>query len=226
MEESCARNGGAGCAGFRKDCWKTDQVMPDGEDILTTDLTHPLRRSTGLTEGFTEWATKRKPNLRRIAMARPDPKRFQGIIFKETGLRPEGNVFHLVTGIRYTLTVRDYGWQQIVMKWHSRWVCPKHCAVLEYEIDPVLTPDQMVVGDCQEGDRPYLKQENQFEPTSSGCSVIAVIGGGVGMCQSGGAVRYASSGLYFEPQKEIEWRLSFRIPRSGSAGNQRVFMSL
>ena len=133
--------------------------------------------------------------------------------FSSNRTRPEGNVFHPVTGIRYTLTVRDYGWQQIEMEeTDSRWVCPKHCAVLEYGVDPVLTPDQMVVRGLPEGDRPYLKQENQFEPTSSGCSAIAVIGGGVGMCQSGGAVRYASSGLYFEPQKEIEWRLSSRIP--------------
>ncbi len=204
---------GCGLCWVPKGLLEDRPVMPDGEDILNhygMDLSKVYR----IDRGFYQWATKRKPNLRRIAMKLcPEPKTIPGIHFQVTGPGQKVTFSHPVTGIRYTLTVRDYGWQQIEMEeTDSRWVCPKHCAVLEYEIDPVLTPDQMVVGDCQEGDRPYLKQENQFEPTSSGCSAIAVIGGGVGMCQSGGAVRYASSGLYFEPQKEIEWRLSFRIP--------------
>lgn len=203
---------GCGLCWIPKGLIKERPALPDGEEILNhygMDLSKVYR----IDRVFYQWATKRKPNLRTIAMKLcPEAKPVPGIHFQVTGPGQKIPFFHPVTGIQHVITIRDYGWQKIEMgEKDSRWVYPQHCAVLEYEISPVLTPDQMAVLDCQEGDRPYLNPENQFEPISSGCSAIAIIGGGVGMCQSGGAVRYASSGLYFEPQKEIEWRLSFRI---------------
>lgn len=203
---------GCGLCWIPKELIEERPAMPDGEKILNhygMDLSKVYR----IDRTFYQWATKRKPKIQTISMKLcPDAKSIPGIHFQVTGPGQKLTFFHPVTGTEYTITVRNYGWQQINMgEKDSRWVYPEHCAVLEYEIDPVLTPDKLAVLDCQEGDRPYLKPENQFEPAASGCSAIAVIGGGVRICQSGGAVRYASSGLYFEPQKEIEWRLSFWI---------------
>ena len=110
----------------------------------------------------------------------------------------------------HTITIKDYSWQTINMEEkETQWVYPAHCAVLEYQIEPKLGSWQVMVLDSREGDRPYLKNEDLKAPFSSGASAIAMIGGGTGRCQEMETIRYASSSLYFEPQKEIEWRLSF-----------------
>ena len=96
-------------------------------------------------------------------------------------------------------------------------------AYLEYRIEPKLGREQLSVLDCQEGERPYLKAkspDSRFLPKASSCSVIAIIGGSRGRGNSDDGPQYAASSLYFEPQKEIEWRLSFQTRRSGKTRNR------
>lgn len=191
------------------------RTLPDGEEILEhygMDCSKVYR----IDRKFYRWNTKKKPNLRTISITLcPYSRAVPGIHFQVTEPGPQVKFCHPVTGVEHRITIQDYGWQQIEQGHEdSRWVFPDNCAYLEYRIEPQLRREQLSVLDCQEGDRPYLKDKDpksRFLPEASCSSAIAVIGGCRGKGKSDDGLQYAVSSLYFKPKKEIEWRLSFQI---------------
>lgn len=191
------------------------RAFPNGEEILEhygMDCSRVYR----IDRRFYRWNTKKKPKLRTIFITLcPHSRVVPGIHFRVTEPGQQVKFRHPVTGMEHRITIQDYGWQQVEQgDEDGKWVFPNNYAFLEYRIEPKLGREQLSVLDCQEGDRPYLKAKDpssRFLPEASCCSAIAIIGGRRGRGNSDDGPQYAASFLYFEPKKEIEWRLSFQI---------------
>ncbi len=192
---------------------KEEQAGILGREEILRHYGMDLSNAYLIQRTFYLWATKRKPKIRTLELELvPSPRTVPGIHFKAEKPGQKVTFVHPVTGTEHTITIRDWGWQQIpVEEKESQWVYPTHCAVLEYEIAPWLWPEEAAVLDRKEGDRPYLKNKDPKAPVSLGASSVAIIGGGRGRCQGRDQTCCASSSFYFKPQKEIEWRVLFRI---------------
>ena len=152
-----------------------------------------------------------------LKMAR-SPETFSGIHFTDPKVGDTFDFTHPVHGTEHTLTVVEYEADEIDQSkfGDSEFVFPTHMTAMKYTITPDLPREEVSVRDCANGDSPRRKA-----PDPNGghmfASAIGVIGSAdgptavmVGVPQAA-KVHTACSGLYFEKQDSVEWRMSFRV---------------
>ena len=166
------------------------------------------------------WATKNKPTIKSInILMKRDPETVYGEHFV-TPLEGNELVFtHPVTGIKYTLNIQGFDFQQMKQE-HFRndeMEYPEHFAALTYTVEPELSGREFMLRDCNHGDNPRRKNPSPDGFSPVGAASVAIIGGADGptvIFLSNGRTakcRMACSSLYFEEQKNIEWRMEFQV---------------
>lgn len=98
----------------------------------------------------------------------------------------------------------------------DEFIFPMHMTAMQYTITPDLPREEVSIRECGNGDSPRRK-ETTPKPGCDFCYAIGVIRSvdgptavTFGVWQEA-EVRTACSGLYFEKQESVEWRMSFRV---------------
>lgn len=164
------------------------------------------------------WITKTKPNIKTLSLKleqRPQTILGDKFTVKENG--QQVRFIHPVTKVEHTLTVTEY--EQDTMSFERQfsegYEHPTHLTKMAYTLEPELTNRQFSVSDVRQSDPP--KKANVGNLNSDFASAIAIIGGAdgptsviVGVPRNEKNLHAACSALTFEPQKFVEWRMSFR----------------
>ena len=166
------------------------------------------------------WATKNKPTIKSLNILM---QRDSETVYGEHFVTPlEGNELlftHPVTGIEHALNIQGFDFQEMKQE-HFRndeMEYPEHFAVLTYTVEPELSGHEFMLRDCNHGDHPRRKNPKTDEFLPDGASAVAIIGGADGptvIFLSNGSTakcRTSCSSLYFEEQKNIEWRMEFQV---------------
>ena len=156
-------------------------------------------------------------NLLPTGNYRNDEKVKIGERFSVTGVGQQIKFVHPVTNAEHTLTVTDY--EQDTMSFDRQfsdgYEHPTHLTKMAYTLEPELTNMQFSVSDTKQSDTP--KKAKISAPNSDFASAIAIIGGAdgptsviVGVPRTEKKLHAACSALTFEPQKKVEWKMTFR----------------
>ena len=146
------------------------------------------------------------------------PETFSGIHFTDPKVGESFDFTHPVYKTKHTLTVVEYEAEEMDQsKFASdEFIFPTHMTAMQYTITPDLPREEVSVRECGNGDSPRRK-ETAPKPGCDFCSAIGIIRSAdgptavmVGTPQEA-KVHSACSGLYFEKQKSVEWRMSFRV---------------
>ena len=146
------------------------------------------------------------------------PETFSGIHFTDPKVGETFDFTHPVHGTEHTLTVVEYEADEMDQsKFASdEFIFPTHMTAMQYTITPDLPREEVSVRACGNGDSPRRK-ETAPKPGCDFCSAIGIIRSAdgptavmVGIPQEA-KVHSACSGLYFEKQESVEWRMSFRV---------------
>ena len=164
------------------------------------------------------WATKTKPNIKSLSLKLEQrPVSIIGERFNVTGVGQQIKFVHPVSNAEHTLTVTDY--EQDTMSFDRQfsdgYEHPTHLTKMAYTLEPELTNMQFSVSDTKQSDAP--KKAKISAPNSDFASAIAIIGGAdgptsviVGVPRNEKKLHAACSALTFEPQKKVEWKMTFR----------------
>lgn len=164
------------------------------------------------------WMTKTKPNIKSLSLKLEQrPKSILGERFNVTDIGQQIKFTHPVTNVEHTLTVTEY--EQDTLSFNRQfsdgYEHPTHLTKMAYTLDPELSNMQFSVSDSRQSDAP--KKANVSAPNSDFASAIAIIGGAdgptsvfVGVPRTEKKLHAACSALTFEPQKCVEWCMSFR----------------
>ena len=174
------------------------------------------------------WPWKRRPQIKSLSLTMEQhPDRVPGPRFQ---VHQPGDAFvftHPVTGLKYTLTVRELERRTLPAGTFGAggFVYPTNTVAMSYTLSP--EPEESIyVSDCDEGDRPRrVEPAGPFSPDAQGfAAVIGAIGGADGPLAvtiggiSQGKLRAAYASLHFEPvEKDVEWRVEFAVKRFGDA---------
>jgi len=146
------------------------------------------------------------------------PETFSGIHFTDPKVGESFDFTHPVHGTEHTLTVVEYEAEEMDQsKFASdEFIFPTHMTAMQYTLTPDLPKEEVSVRECGNGDSPRRK-ETAPKPGCDFCSAIGIIRSAdgptavvVGTPQEA-KVHSACSGLYFEKQESVEWRMSFRV---------------
>ncbi len=146
------------------------------------------------------------------------PENFFGIHFTDPHVGDIYSFTHPVRNTEHTLTVVEYEADEMEQSkfGDSEFVFPTHMTVMQYTITPDLPREEVSVRDCRGGDSPRRK-ETAPKPGYDFCSAIGIIRSAdgpmavtIGVRQEA-EVHTACSGLYFEKQDSVEWRMGFRV---------------
>jgi len=146
------------------------------------------------------------------------PETFSSIHFKDPKVGDVFDFTHPVYGTEHTLTVVEYKAEEMDQsKFVSdEFMFPTHMTAMQYTLTPDLPREEVSVRECGNGDSPR-RRETAPKPGCDFCSAIGII------CSADGPtavmvgtpqeakVHSACSGLYFEKQESVEWRMSFRV---------------
>jgi len=168
------------------------------------------------------WATKAKPNIKRLSLKLEQrPKSIFGERFNVTNVGQLIKFVHPVTKVEHTLSVTDYAQDTLSFdhQLSDGYEHPTHLTKMAYTLEPELSNMQFSVRDTKQSDTP--KKANVSAPNSDFASAIAIIGGAdgptsviVGVPKTAPGeqkkLHAACSALTFEPQKKVEWRMTFR----------------
>ena len=170
-----------------------------------------------------EWVTSRKPVIKELSVTmRQYPGNIPGPHFVADN---PGDTFTFdcpVTGRQHTLTVVDIRSEEASSEhdFMPGYEFPSHYRLMSYTVTPEI-PDRTVnVFDCVQSDQPRriesVPPESPYEPQSTHCCVMGIIGGAdgpvaitVGVPEEA-KVQAACSAVHFEPVEKVEWRLTFR----------------
>ena len=165
------------------------------------------------------WATKKKPAIKSLnILMKRDPETVYGAHFMAPSEQEKIIFEHPVTGMEHTLRIHEFEFQQMKQScFHDDTMeYPEHFAAMTYSIEPDLSGRDFMLRDCKCGDHPRMKHPSQ---ESFGAAAVAIIGGADGPTvitlsnRSSSLLRTACSALYFEEQKNIEWRMEFQVKR-------------
>ncbi len=146
------------------------------------------------------------------------PETFSGIHFTDPKVGESFDFTHPVHRTEHTLTVVEYEAEEMDQsKFASdEFIFPTHMTAMQYTITPNLPREEVSVRECGNGDSPRRK-ETAPKTGYDFCSAIGIIRSAdgptavtVGVPQMA-EVHTACSGLYFEKQEAVEWRMSFRV---------------
>ncbi len=147
-----------------------------------------------------------------------NPETFSGIHFTDPKVGDTFEFTHPVHGTGHTLTVVEYEAEEMEQsKFASdEFIFPTHMTAMQYTITPDLPREEVSVRACGNGDSPRRK-ETAPKPGCDFCSAIGIVRSAdgpmavmVGTPQEA-KVHSACSGLYFEKQESVEWRMVFRV---------------
>ena len=164
------------------------------------------------------WATKTKPSIKSLALnLEQRPKSILGERFNVTDVGQQIKFVHPVTNAEHTLTVTDYEQDTLSFdrQFSDGYERPTHLTKMAYTLEPELTNMQFSVSDTKQSDAP--KKAKISATNSDFASAIAIIGGAdgptsviVGVPRTEKKLHVACSALTFEPQKKVEWKMTFR----------------
>ena len=146
------------------------------------------------------------------------PETFTGIHFTDPQVGEAIDFTHPVHGTEHTLTVVEYEAEEMDQsKFASdEFIFPTHMTAMQYTITPDIPREEVSIRECGNGDSPR-RRETAPKPGCDFCSAIGIIRSAdgptavmVGVPQEA-KVHSACSGLYFEKQESVEWRMSFRV---------------
>ena len=176
------------------------------------------------------WATKRKPRLKTLSLVlEQEPIEFPGPYFRPSARGEQLRFRHPLTGEEHILTVEDYQSRELAELEEglaatplAGYELPRHCVTMTCSLTPELPENTFFIRDSSPGDQPRIKGEL---PTRKNihAGAIGVIGGADGPTaifisrKSRPFPGYTvTSSAYFQPPKEVEWRLIFREKTRGS----------
>lgn len=125
-------------------------------------------------------------------------------------------VRHPVSKQEYTLFISGMKSKLLPEKSFQRlgmYEYPKHFATLSYHYDNDTANTEFTIHDCAQGDPPRRITEQERESGILGSAASVGIIGGVSAACTPDQEQYALSSLYFEPVRQIEWRISALITR-------------
>ncbi len=146
------------------------------------------------------------------------PETFSGIHFTDPKVGDTFDFTHPAHGTEHTLTVVEYEANEIDQSkfGDSEFIFPTHMTAMKYTVSPDLPREEVGIRDCRNGDSPRRKASDPY----GGHMFVSAIGV---ICSADGPtaitvgvrqereVHSACSGLYFEKQDSVEWRMSFRV---------------
>ena len=164
------------------------------------------------------WATKSKPDIKSLKVKLEQrPQSIFGEKFTVERTGQQVRFTHPVTKAVHLLTVTEYetdtmNFDRQFSDGHEH---PTHLVKMAYTLEPDLTGRQFTVSDVRQSDMP--KRVNGCNPDPDFASAIAIIGGAdgptsviVGVPRTEKKLHMACSALTFEPQNEVEWKMTFR----------------
>ena len=157
------------------------------------------------------------------------PETFSGIHFTDPKVGDTFDFTHPVYNTEHTLTVVEYEADEMDQsKFASdEFIFPTHMTAMQYTITPDLPREEVSIRECGNGDSPRRKAPdlNGGHMFASAIGVIRSVDGPtavmVGTPQEA-KVHSACSGLYFEKQESVEWRISFRVKTMEDAEIQLI----
>lgn len=222
---------GSGC------CWVPESCLPEGErpDWTAKWVTehYGLDKESGwiLRRDAFPWATKRKPVIKSLTLTLTEsPKTLPGPHFTTSADEAPGRQIpftHPARGSEHILTILGCEPSQIdsspaILPGFNT---PDHLVHLLYRAEPPLPPDELYIWDCSQSDQPRPRlaesSENGAGAAADGPAAIGIIGGADGPVaifvsakptdKTDPTLRAACSSLHFEPVKQVEWRMAFRV---------------
>ncbi len=197
---------------------ESDLQEPESIWLIEQYGLDPERGWTCWRDSF-PWTMKTKLTVKTISLfleaglvSIPGPR------FTVSGAGDRVPFIHPATGEAHTLFVAEYEAQKIATSRFpdsGQWEYPAHCAAMSYEVEPELSRESLTVRDCRQGDRPRLRDglvSASGVSVTGGAGVIGGADGPMAITLTGskrGQLRTACSSLYFEPPKQIEWRMVF-----------------
>lgn len=158
------------------------------------------------------WTKKQKIRSFSVTM-KQNTEQIPGEHFTVHGV---GDTFNFkYNGTEHTLTVREFEHQTMDTSVFRRenTEYPKNLIGMSYTVTPEIPKGVLYLTDCVESDRPRMKEQNKFEPTSSGS--IGIIGGADGPTaiifgQDKESEFHSSfSSLHFNEIQSVEWLMIF-----------------
>ncbi len=168
------------------------------------------------------WATKSKPNIKSLSLKLEQrPRAIIGERFNVTNVGQQIKFTHPVTNVEHTLTVNEYADDKLnsLHTLSDGYEHPAYCTKMSYTLEPELSNIQFSVSDTKQSDAP--KKTDKTPKNYDFVSTIAIIGGAdgptsviVGVPRTAPGeqkkLHAACSALTFEPQKKVEWKMTFR----------------
>ena len=170
------------------------------------------------------WTGSRKPkklNMLFLGMKQEPVERYAEP-FTLSGAGEEVTLTNPSDGHTYCLRAEALYPEQAEMDWGDDRDYPTRCWQLDYTVSPSLSPEQLQLRDCAEGDRPVSKPDPEPDchaclPESRNDEVLALIGGADGptavafmSTDQGPDCRTAISSLRFELPEQVTWQPVFR----------------
>ncbi len=168
------------------------------------------------------WATKRVPNIQSLKLTmKRSPIIVPGVHIVSPSVGNTVTITHPITAIEHSLTIHEYEQHKIEQNYlrNENMEYPTHYSVLTYTLSPDIPGRDHMLRDYNDGDRPRIKNPRQEQLTTVSAASIGVIGGADGptmiALSRGDSVRLhaACSSLYFEPNLNIEWYISFNVKK-------------
>lgn len=162
------------------------------------------------------WTSAKKPTIKKMELRlERHPAQIEGVHFKNPAVGDVILFENPVTKEKYALTVCAYEKQTMTFPAEhlKRYQVPTHFTEMEYVVSPEIVSDNFSVTDCRQNDAMKRTEE---EKSAGG---FAIIGGADGptalllAAPQGKKHRVACSALTFEPQNEVEWKITFREKR-------------
>ncbi len=169
------------------------------------------------------WATKTKPAVKTMQLhveQRPIP--LHGEHFRVDREGQQIKFTHPFTKSEHTLTVTEYSADTMNLDRAASdgYEHPTHLVKMAYTLSPDLPSRQFSVSDTRHSDQPRrIKAGSRTYDFESSMTVMVPIIGGAdgptavafGVPRSEKTLHAACSALTFEPQSEVEWRMTFRV---------------
>ena len=164
------------------------------------------------------WSTKTKPRIQSLQLKLEQrPIGIQGEHFRISEAGQQIKFTHPITKVEHTLTVHEY--EQDVLDLERQFSVgyehPTHLTKMSYTLSPALSSMQFSISDSRQSDAPRKVQTE--DPQEGFASALAIIGRAdgptaviMGVPKSSQNLRAACSALTFEPQSDVEWKMTFR----------------
>lgn len=189
------------------DCW--NPLFPDGGG------SEPLLEKHGLDKSFCwqitrvsiPWRGRKPKKISSLSLRlRADRLRVSDMHFKAERPGDRTEFTNPATGKTHILTVTDIERQSLAQFPHIGKDEPKFFTLLRVDISPEISKDALLITDCAEGDRTH---KGALPRNKSAIDIIGGADGPTVIVTSSASGRTACSSLYYEPEYEPDWCMTF-----------------